>query len=197
MINVSLQFLADEINKYLTLKLGPSSDPPRLVTGNIARVFDPEAGTGLNNKAIMALVNIEEDRIAKQQENFSKTDTGTRYKTPQLYLNLYILIGVNRTAYSDSLIWINFILQFFQHQKVFTPISHPALNSGIEKLMVDLYSLNFEQVNHLWSTLGGKYIPSVLYKVRQISVDEDITVSEGGFIKQIQIDEKLLKPVSS
>ena len=197
MINESLQFIADELNKYLTLKLGPSGDPPRLVTGNISRVFDPEAGTGLNNKAILSLVNVEEDRVAKQQENFVKTDTSTRYKSPQLYLNLYILIAVNRTLYSDSLTWLNYILQFFQYQNVFTPISHPALDSRIQKLIVDLYSLNFEQVNHLWSTLGGKYLPSVLYKVRQITVDEDITTSEGGFIKQIQIDETLLKPVTS
>jgi len=197
MINESLQFIADELNKYLTLKLGPSGDPPRLVTGNISRVFDPEAGTGLNNKAILSLVNVEEDRVAKQQENFVKTDISTRYKSPQLYLNLYILIAVNRTLYSDSLTWLNYILQFFQYQNVFTPISHPALDSRIQKLIVDLYSLNFEQVNHLWSTLGGKYLPSVLYKVRQITVDEDITTSEGGFIKQIQIDETLLKPVTS
>jgi len=197
MINESLQFIADELNKYLTLKLGPSGDPPRLVTGNISRVFDPEAGTGLNNKAILSLVNVEEDRVAKQQENFIKTDISTRYKSPQLYLNLYILIAVNRTVYSDSLIWLSYILQFFQYQNVYTPISHPALDSRIQKLIVDLYSLNFEQVNHLWSTLGGKYLPSVLYKVRQITVDEDITTSEGGFIKQIQIDETLLKPVTS
>ena len=197
MINESLQFIADELNKYLTLKLGPSGDPPRLVTGNVSRVFDPEAGTGLNNKAILSLVNVEEDRVAKQQENFIKTDISTRYKSPQLYLNLYILISVNRTLYSDSLIWLSYILQFFQYQNVFTPISHPALDSRIQKLIVDLYSLNFEQVNHLWSTLGGKYLPSVLYKVRQITVDEDITTSEGGFIKQIQIDETLLKPVTS
>lgn len=197
MINESLQFIADELNKYLTLKLGPSADPPRLLTGNISRVFDPEAGTGLNNKAILALVNVEEDRVAKQQENFIKTDTSTRYKSPQLYLNLYILFAVNRTTYSDSLTWLSYILQFFQYQNVFTPISHPALDSRIQKLIVDLYSLNFEQVNHLWSTLGGKYLPSVLYKVRQITVDEDITTSEGGFIKQIQIDETLLKPVTS
>ncbi len=197
MINESLQFIADELNKYLTLKLGPSGDPPRLLTGNISRVFDPEAGTGLNNKAILSLVNVEEDRVAKQQENFIKTDTSTRYKSPQLYLNLYILFAVNRSVYSDSLTWLSYILQFFQYQNVFTPISHPALDSRIQKLIVDLYSLNFEQVNHLWSTLGGKYLPSVLYKVRQITVDEDITTSEGGFIKQIQLDETLLNPVTS
>ena len=62
--------------------------------------------------------------------------------------------------------------------------------------VVDLFSLNFEQVNHLWSTLGGKYMPSVLYKIRQVTIDENLTVSESGFIKTIQLNEKVITPVS-
>ena len=198
MINESMQFIADELNKYLILKMGPTSEPPRLVLGNVSRVFDGEAAaTGLNNKAILSLVNVEEDRVARQQENYVRTDISTRYKSPQLYVNLYILFTVNRTTYTDSLSWLSYILQFFQYQHVFTPISHPALDSRIQKLIVDLCSLNFEQINHLWSTLGGKYIPSVLYKVRQLTIDEDSTVSESGFIKEIQLSEKVIQPVTA
>ena len=199
MIRESLQFLADELNKYLILKGTTTTDPPRLVLGNISRVFDPDAGSttnSLSNKAVLSLVNIEEDRVAKKQENYIKTSITTRYKRPPLYLNVFILFSVNRTSYSDSLSWLNHILQFFQHQNVFTPITHPALDSRIEELIVDLYSLNFEQVNHLWSTLGGKYIPSALYKIRQLTVDEDLTISESGFIKEIQLDEQVIKPVT-
>jgi hypothetical protein len=32
--------------------------------------------------------------------------------------------------------------------------------------------MNFEQMNHLWGILGGKYIPSVLYKLRLIPIQE-------------------------
>jgi hypothetical protein len=198
MIQETLRFINDELNKYLVLKMGPFSDPPRVVLGNVARVFDPEqGGDSMNNKAVLSLVNVEEDRVAKQQENFVRMDTGTRYKTPQLYLNLYMLFAVNRITYSDSLLWLGHILQFFQHQHVFTPITHPSLDTRVEKLIVDLCTLNFEQINHLWSTLGGKYLPSVMYKVRQITIDEDLTVSESGFIKEIQINDKVIQPVTS
>lgn len=200
MIRESLQFLADELNKYLILKGTTTTDPPRLVLGNISRVFDADSGsvaTSMNNRAVLSLVNVEEDRVAKQQENFEKTAITTRYKSPPLYLNLYVLICVNRTSYADSLAWLNHIVQFFQHQHVFTPITHPSLDSRIEKIIADLHTLNFEQINHLWSTLGGKYLPSVLYKVRQLAVDEDLTVSESGFIKEIQLDEEVIKPVTA
>ena len=194
MLKDTLQFFADELNKYLILKQVVSSDTPRVVLGNVARAYDTDPLAGADpiaNRAIISLVNIEEDRVSKQQENYIKTDTGVKYKNPPLFLNVYMLISVNRNNYGQSLIWLGHILQFFQYQNVFTPITHPSLDSRILKLITELYSLNFEQINHLWSTLGGKYLPSVMYKVRQVSLDEDLTVSESGFIKEIQIDDKL------
>lgn len=191
MINETLKFISDEVNNYLSLKLGLNTDP-RLVLGNISRALDNDTtGTNsLSNKAILSLVNVEEDRLAKLPENFVKTEAGITYKNPPTCLNLYILFAVNRTEYSDSLKWLAFIIQFFQYQNVFTRISHPALDAGIEKLIVDLYTLNFEQINHLWSTMGGKYIPSVLYKVRQISIDDNATIAGGGFITEIGTNTK-------
>jgi hypothetical protein len=198
MINESLQFIADELNKYLMLKMGPTNDPPRLTLGNVSRLFDGDAPAALLvNRVIMSMVNVEEDRIAKQQENFVRTDISTRYKSPPLYVNLYVLFSANRSGYSDSLQHLSYIMQFFQFQHVFTPITHPSLDPRIQKVIVDLCTLNFEQINHLWSTLGGKYIPSVLYKVRQLTIDEDLTVSENGFIKEIQINDKVIQPVTS
>lgn len=200
MLRETLQFFADELNNYLILKGVATNDSPRVVLGNVARAYDtealPQGADPINNRAILSLVNIEEDRVAKQQENYTKTDTSVRYKSPPLFLNLYMLVSANRNNYAQSLTWIGHIMQFFQYQNSFTPITHPSLDSRIAKLIVELHSLTFEQINHLWSTLGGKYLPSVMYKVRQLTLDEDLTVSESGFIKEIQIDEKLKQPVA-
>ena len=197
MIHDTLSFLCTEVNKYFNLKLGNTTDP-RLRIGNASRALDDSlsGANSLKDKAILTLVNVEEDRVARQQENFSRGDVGTIYKQPPLYLNLYILFSINKDDYKDTLIWLSYIMQFFQHQKVFTPTAYPNLDSGIQKIMVDLFNLNFEQVNHLWSTMGGKYLPSVMYKVRQITVDEDLTTGESGFIKEIQLSEKMKLPAS-
>jgi len=89
-----------------------------------------------------------------------------------------------------------YIIQFFQYQNVFTPLSHPALDTRITKLITDLYTLNFEQINRLWSTLGGKYLPSVMYKVRQITLDEDAVIAGGGLITEIDINNISKQAVS-
>jgi Pvc16 N-terminal domain len=199
MLLETFQFLADELNKYLILKGVVSSDTPRVELGNIARAYDTDTLTGsapIANRAVLSLVNVEEDRVSKQQENYVKSIVSTRYKSPPLFLNLYMLIAVNRNNYGQSLAWLSHILQFFQFQNVFTPITHPSLDSRILKLIVELHSLNFEQVNHLWSTLGGKYLPSAMYKIRQVTLDEDLTTSESGSMKEVQITNKSKQPVN-
>ncbi|RYZ56988.1 MAG: hypothetical protein EOO14_11600, partial [Chitinophagaceae bacterium] len=69
MIDNALKFVANEVNKYLSRKIA-SQDPTMrfVVLGNVARAMDPEPGnngTNLQGKAVLTLVNIEEDRISK------------------------------------------------------------------------------------------------------------------------------------
>ena len=193
-----MQFLAEEINKYLNLKL-PVGDitQPRLVVGNIALSGESAAPSpDVKNRAVLTLVNVEEDKVARQQENFVKSTTTTIYKNPPLYINFYILFSMNRKDYGDCLDYLSLIMTFFQYQSVFTPISHPSLDTSIQRLIVDMHNVSFEQANHLWSILGGKYMPSVMYKVRQVTLDENAVISESGFIQEINIKDKIKLPVS-
>lgn len=189
MIAETLSFLTAELNAYLNMKLIPSSDP-RVKLGNVARALDNSltGPASLDEKAIVTLVNIEEDRTVRRQETVIKTATTAKTKNPPLLLNLYVLVSVNKDLYAESLGLLGHLIQFFQHQNNFSPLTHPSLDPRIQKLTVELYTMNFEQVNHLWSTLGGKYLPSVLYKVRQLSVDEEAILSESGLIREIRLD---------
>ncbi len=199
MIYESLKFLAEEVNKYLNVKIpNPTLTVPRLIVSNISVAGDASADIDpdIKDKAVLSLINVEEDKVAKQQEHFTKTDLSTVYKNPPLYLNFYILFAMHRKKYDDNLQFLGHIIQFFQHQHVFTPLTHPGLDGRIQRIVVDLYNLNFEQTNHLWSVLGGKYFPSVMYKVRQVTLNEDAVISESGFIKEIQLNDKLKVPVS-
>ncbi len=189
MISESLSFIATEINKFLNQKLGVTTDP-RLKIGNIVKASEDDA---LANKIILSLINVEEDKVAKIRENFTKTENSVIYKNPPLFVNIYILFAANMTLYTDSVKMIGHIMQFFQAQNYFTPLTHPALDSRIEQINVDLFTLNFEQINHIWSTLGGKYLPSVMYKVRQLAVeDENAEEIEGRLIESIRTETSLI-----
>jgi len=188
MIQEALKFLVDELNQYFSIKLGATTEK-RVVLGNIARAYDNDSGgnSGIAGTLVVSLVNVEEDRVSKLQENYIKTNQGVIYKNPPVPLNLYVLFSANRTDYNDCLKWLSLVIQFFQHQSVFTPQIYPAMDVRIQKLIADIYSLSFEQINHLWGTLGGKYMPSVLFRIKQVNIDEELVSGEGQLIKEISV----------
>lgn len=182
MVNETLSFLASEVNKFLDSRLGTQPDP-RLKIGNVSRAFD-DSGSGLNpltGNAILSLINIEEETFSRSLQSFKNSDTHTTFKQPQL--NLYLLFSMNRDDYEESLKWLAEIILFFQYQPLFTSYTHAEIPSKIQELMVEMYFMNFEQVNHLWSVQGGKYLPSVVYKVRQTTINESFREIRKDYLR--------------
>lgn len=195
MVKEALDFLRIELDSYLNLKTLQNTEWVSLE--NVAFINDGNANSESKSKIILSLVNVEEDNVMKQQENFSRAEGRILYKNPKIFLNLFILFTTNATSYPDSLKKLSMVMQFFQANPAFDSLTSPNLDAKIEKLLVKMHSLSFEQLNHLWGVLGGKYMPSVLYKVTQVVIDEDATSGEAAYIKEIQIGEKMKKIVSS
>ena len=200
MIDNALKFVASEVNKYLVRKTDSTQDATivkMIVTGNAAKAYEQDASGGQNplaGKAILTLVNIEEDRVSKSPENFRRDGDRIIYKNPKLYLNLYCLFSANHATYDTSLQYLSLIMQFFQYRNVINHANSPStgsvkLDEKIEKLVFDMISMNFEQVNHLWGTLGGKYLPSVLYKVRLVTIEDDTPDSVAAPISGLGVTD--------
>jgi len=191
MIDVALKFIAAELNQYLNnkLSLDVASQNP-VVLGNISKLSDGNDNNELLEKVILSLVNIEEERMLKNPEKFTRVDDHFVQRNPKVHLNLYCLFAANKSKYNEALKYLSFVIQFFQFRNVFNHTSDPSLDQNIEKLIMDLYTINFEQINHLWGTLGGKYLPSALYKMRLITIDEAFTEAEGELIRKVSIEGK-------
>src|SRR5262245_52445185 len=189
MIDVALKFITSELNQYLNNKLSldvASKDP--VVLGNISRLNDGNDNSELQEKIIFSLVNIEEERMLKSPEKFTRVDDKLQQRSPKVFLNLYCLFASNKSKYNEALKYLSFVIQFFQFRNVFNHITDPSLDKNIDKLIMDLFTINFEQINHLWGTLGGKYYPSALYKMRLITIDEAFTEAEGELITKVSIE---------
>ncbi|MFA5354417.1 MAG: DUF4255 domain-containing protein [Thermodesulfovibrionales bacterium] len=133
-----------------------------------------------DNSLALTLVNVEEERVMKSQTAVSFAPNGqVSHQNPEIKLNLYILISANFSTYSTGLEYLSGAIRFFQSKGVFTRQNTPGLHSSIEKLIVELHSLSFEQQNHLWGSLGAKYLPSVMYKVRLITIQEGQKADEA------------------
>ncbi len=182
MIHSTLSFLTGELNSYLNRKSDTSSDTKIVLTG----VANPSGVLIPSQKLGLSLINIEEDRVFKDQRVAVRNNTGdTVNRNPDLNLNLYILITANfqnentsdpSDDYVEGLKQLSYVMAFFQGKNVFTQANSPALSGfegNIDKLVVELFSFTFEQMNHFWSVVGTNYLPSVLYKVRLITLQEN------------------------
>lgn len=191
MITQALTYISVKINSAFFTPGGS----PRVILGNIATLND--AGVTESN-VLLSLVNIEEEILRRDPENYFKRDPSVIYKNPPMHFNTTIAFGAylpNQnnlgTNYEGSIAKIQKVIGFFQRQNVFERTNFPDLPNGIEKLNFELVNLNLEQLHHLWSMLGGKYIPSVVYKMRMVAIDEALESAEAPLISQIIIDDKI------
>lgn len=192
MINKALEVLRDELEIYL--KLVNSVVPPDgfIVLSNVAKQNGEWAIP--EDKLGMSLINIEEERIFKEQKFNFRNDAGDYEKyNPEIKLNLYVLFCANfvNTSsdinYQEGLKQLSNVISCFQGKNVFVPDNTPGMPAELKKLIVELYSYTFEQQYNFWSILGAKYLPSVLYRVRLVSYQEKRLLNQGAPITQMDI----------
>jgi len=157
--------------------------------GNISEIISDVNNNAVNADVIISLINIEENRISKSPENFIRKDGGILIKNPAVHLYLTLLFtSVRRAgAYGLSLQDLQNVIGFFQKKFVFDHSNTPALNVNIEKLILDMVSLNLQQLHEIWSVLGGKYFPSVVYRMRMVTIDS-VSELSGPLVKEIELN---------
>ena len=208
MIGLALKLLRDELSEYVfqNKRPGDSITQDDVILHNIA-LMDGDASGDLSNKIVITLVNSEEESTLKNNSNAVRTINGIRYVEPAVFLNLYILITATlgqdlQDAYEFALHRLSLIIQFFQAKKSFTVKNSPFTSISNDnnipqetkdeiRLNVELYTLTFEQINHLWGSLGGKQVPFAMYKIRLVKIQEN-TGQEAPVIETIKTVETMI-----
>lgn len=160
---------------------------PEVILGNLSLLDSSQQGveTNITDRVVLSVINIqEESSLRNNPANKQIYDTvglprGIS-RNPGIYLNVFLLIGANKDQYNIGLQRISQVISFFQANSIFTETDIPGLtNFGLDKILFELYSTSFEELNQLWGIMGGKYIPSVVYKMRLAyfsSVDEGMEI---------------------
>lgn len=192
MIRDALLFVIGLLNNFVNPVLGSTDD--QVVLGNIALLdaFNDASSQNVTNKIIASVVNIQQENILRNQPH-TRTVTGDDgqpraiRQSPEIYLNVYVLFAANNVNYDNALFYISKVIGFFQREWVFSQASHPDLDPRFEKLIFELYSMSFEELNQVWSIMGGKYAPSVMYKVRMLAIQE-AEPTETDIIRTVALD---------
>lgn len=147
-----------------------------LETQDVALCAINKDGAQEEGNIIITLVHIEEEASRKQQipsfsigNNGLKTDR--RYTQPEIALNLYVLISAHNDKYDAAITNISKVIHAFQKQNIF---EYPSLSNKNENdsIRMTLHPFTLEQNINLWQSIGYKMMPSVMYKVSLILVQD-------------------------
>lgn len=175
MIYNALSTLEGELREFLKLKRGNLTDDPVALSS----FLKPNGEVATKDKQIsITLIRIEEDRINRTGQFYSKSGNSVQYRHAPVNLNLFLLFISNFDNYEESLKHISYVISFFQQKRVFNSQNTPKLDENAE-LLAELYSQTFEEQNHMWGLLGGRYLPSILYRFRMVVIDENQTRAVG------------------
>jgi hypothetical protein len=186
MINEVLEVIRQEVNNYIGNKLGDTTNASRVVLTSFVnesgQVAIPSDSVGLS------LLNIEEERTFKSGGlvQISKAQSSSSFVSQPVFLNLQIMFTAYFNTYSESLKHISYILSCLQTKPVFDADNTSAMaNLNVPKLIFELNTLGLEQQHYIWAMIGLRYLPSVVYRVRMMTVFEQDIINEAPNIQQI------------
>lgn len=172
MIYSVLSTVSDKLNSYLKNRFALGED--KVILSNIVNQ-DGSLAITESDKVILTLVNVQEETVSSRLNSMDNMPRPVN-------LNLYVMVSCyfTDTNYPEALKFLSAVLSFFQSNVVFNHSNTPDLHFNVDKLTFEIVNQDLQNMSHLWGTIGGKYLPSVLYKIRMITIQEGNITSESS-----------------
>ena len=176
MIYAAIGHVTSQLNQHLKRSFNLNEDI--VVVSNIIEQ-DGSVAANVTNRIVACLINVEKDTTPGGQRTVvAHAGQPSCLTHPPVHTNLYLLFAGNFNGknYMEALKFLSNTISYFQRNPLFTSSNSPELDPRIAKLALDIENLNIKDLSSLWSVLSGKYLPSVLYKIRMVTFDaKDIT----------------------
>jgi len=184
MIRTALEFIKKQLDAYIVEREQDAANYSMNNVVELQSVVAPDGTlipTDANHISVM-LAGQEEERREGKRPHYIPTDDKQFMKlNPPVELDLFVLFIAHKKDYGTALRDLSSVISFFQANPVFDQEKYPSLNAAvlepnnkpwqlIERLVFTMHNLSFEQQNNLWGMLGSKYIPSIVYKMKMITV---------------------------
>jgi hypothetical protein len=173
MIQAALGYLAFSLNQYLRRSHGSSED---LVALSQLVGLDGAPSMRVEGKLVLSLVNVERDTVPlSRKDGVANLAAVSPAASKTLFLNLHVLLAASCGSgnYGDFLRYLSNAIGYFQRHFLFDRENAPDLDPRLERLVVEPENLTISELSNLWGILGGKYLPSILYRVRMVAFSGD------------------------
>lgn len=202
---MNLAKILDKLSKKITSEIAASNNgvTVSIELTNIATLNDGDEFLQEKSSMILSVVNIEEDKTLKNQTLYKEYagigNSIEKYKKPAQHLIFSLLFtsySKNQNKYAEGLDKLEYIIKCLQNNNVFyydtthffeqTEVSENQAKS-MNKIILDLVSLKSDQLNQMWSYLGSRYMPSVVYNMRMIRVQNENNLPTDPIIDKAKV----------
>ncbi|MBI3230059.1 MAG: DUF4255 domain-containing protein [Burkholderiales bacterium] len=182
MIDVSLEYVRKVLDQYLSTRYGVETN--FVVLNNLISP-DGSVPQKNNNKLVITLVTLEYETSKQFYSDQKPTPDRLTQINPPIWFNLDILISANFDEYSEALKFLTATIGFFQANTVMNRANQPALPVGLTGLKFEIENSPTGKMENIWMALGAKYLPSIIYKIRQVYVQADQIEAEIPLVQNI------------
>jgi len=172
MIEKAFQFTAKTLNQSVKNKFGLDED---VIIINRIIEQDGKIPEKNKNKIVLSLIHVEEETTKQFYNRMQPVSDGNYAKKPvSNRYNLFMLITPNFDDYSEALKFLDATIQFFQNNERIDAKKYATIPVEIGKLEFEFQKGDgYMQMQNLWTALGAKYQPSIIYKIRMITISSD------------------------
>lgn len=185
-----LSILARQAESYLQ-NLSHRGEKWLTLTGPIET--DGSVNEAARNKIVMCVCNLARETTISTQVGAQQAAGGAGYYSaqPPIYINIYLMFMANfgGAVYEDGLMALSRLISYFQQNPWLTHDSAPDLDPALNRISVELVSLNASELNHIVGMFGGRYFPAVFYKLRVIpfatpAMQAVVSAARGGGVTE-------------
>jgi hypothetical protein len=184
MIKEVLDTLKGQLDNYLKAVISPYTSYVQ-----ISNLLAPDGGIpAFEEKIFITLFAIDEERTMKSQTFTKQVNGVTTIVNPELKLNLNILVTALFSEYEVGLEALSKTITFFQGKNVFNHQNTPELPDSVEAVYLDFVNHSESEQYDVWTKIGAKYQPSVIYRIRMLTIQADFAQENRIDIETVKVD---------
>ncbi|OZG73981.1 hypothetical protein BTA51_09380 [Hahella sp. CCB-MM4] len=185
MIDQAMLLVRNTLRQFIRLKLQIDQIEEKVV---LTSVIDQNGQSTIPlNSLGITLYRIVEDRVVETEYQPSIAQSEYEKILPPVILSLEIVIAANFNDYTESLKYISAAMACFQSKNYFDHSNCPEMNKDMNPFGITLFTQNVSEHNHTWSLFGGRYMPSVMYRLRSIEIQEQMIEHIDSVVESIDI----------
>lgn len=168
MIRNALSLLARALNGHLQRRFNLDEEAALLSTLIDQDGTVPERN---KNRVIISLIHLDQEtnkpynirnKVDQESEKTVKSSQPVKF-------NLNIICASYFNDYEESLKFLSETIAYFQDNDSFDTRNTPGFPTNLDRLNLEVESIDYTEFHNIWTAIGAKYVPSILYKARLVS----------------------------